>query len=141
MGSSETYSSMAGFFMKASTREWVRKAEEDFLAATALNRRRKIPLWNIVCFHAQQMVEKYLKARMEEAGMNVPKTHDLVHLLNTVAAVEPLWVTFQAALSLLVSYAVQTRYPGGSATKADARHSMTLCRNFRKEARLALGLR
>jgi hypothetical protein len=30
------------------------KAEEDFLAATALNRRRKKPLWNIVCFHVQQ---------------------------------------------------------------------------------------
>ncbi len=117
------------------------KGGRGFLAATALNRRRKKPLWNVVCFHAQQMVEKYLKARMEEAAMNVPKTHDLVHLLNTVAAVEPLWVTFQPALSLLVSYAVQTRYPGSSATKADARHSMKLCRKFRKEARLTLGLR
>ena len=64
--------------MKASTREWILKAEEDFLAATALNRRRKQPLLNIVCFHVQQAVEKHLKARLEEAGLSVPKTHDLL---------------------------------------------------------------
>jgi hypothetical protein len=39
--------------MKLSTREWVAKAEEDFLAANALNQRRKKPLWNIVAFHVQ----------------------------------------------------------------------------------------
>ncbi len=52
--------------MKASACEWVLKAEEDYLAATALSRRRKKPLWNIVAFHAQQAVGKYLKARLEE---------------------------------------------------------------------------
>jgi HEPN domain-containing protein len=77
--------------MKTSTRDWVKKAEEDFLAAGSLARRRSKPLWNIVCFHAWQTIEKYLKARMEEAGMSVPKTHDLLHLLNLLAKVEPLW--------------------------------------------------
>jgi HEPN domain-containing protein len=76
--------------MKASTREWVLKAEEDFAAASSLNRRRKKPLSNIVCFHAQQAVEKYLKARLEEASQPVPKTHDLLHLLNLLSPVEPL---------------------------------------------------
>lgn len=127
--------------MKASTREWVAKAEEDFLAATALNLRRKKPLWNIVAFHVEQTVEKYLKARLEEAGLSIPKTHDLVHLLNLVAPIEPLWSSYNSAFSLLVSYAVQTRYPGNSVTKADTRHGMKLCRQFRNEARLALGLR
>jgi HEPN domain-containing protein len=127
--------------MKASTREWVLKAEEDFLAATALNRRRKRPLLNIVCFHVQQAVEKYLKARLEEAGLSLPKTHDLPHLLNLTLPAEPLWSSYHAAFSLLVSYAVRTRYPGNSVTKSDARHAMKLCREFRKEARRALGLR
>jgi hypothetical protein len=89
--------------MKASTRERLVKAEEDFLAATALNRRRKKPLSNIVCFHVQQAVEKYLKARLEEAGLSVPKTHDLLHLLNLALATEPLWSSCHGAFSLLVS--------------------------------------
>jgi HEPN domain-containing protein len=127
--------------MKTSTREWVAKAEEDFLAAGALNRRRKKPLWNVGAFHVQQTVEKYLKARLEEAGHSVPKTHDLLHLLNLVTTVEPLWSAYQSAFSLLVSYAVQSRYPGGSVIKADARQAMQLCRRFRKEARHSLGLR
>ena len=127
--------------MKASTREWVAKAEEDFLAATALSLRRKKPLWNIVAFHSQQTVEKYLKARLDEAGSHIPKTHDLMHLLNLVTPVEPLWAAYQSAFSLLVSYAVQTRYPGNSVTKADAKHGLKLCREFRKEARRTLGLR
>jgi len=127
--------------MKASTREWVTKAEEDFLAADALNRRRKRPLWNVVAFHVQQAVEKFLKARLEEAGLAVPRTHDLLHLLALVTAVEPLWSSYHAAFSLLVSYAVETRYPGNSVTKSDARHAMKLGRQFRKEARRALGLR
>lgn len=127
--------------MKASTREWVAKAEEDFLAANALNRRRTRPLWNVVAFHAQQTVEKYLKARLEEAGCGIPKTHDLLHLLNLVTSIEPLWSSYNSAFSLLASYAVQTRYPGNSVTEADALHGLKLCRQFRKEARLALGLR
>jgi HEPN domain-containing protein len=127
--------------MKASTREWIMKAEEDFLAATVLCRRRKKPLSNIVCFHAQQAVEKYLKARLEEAGLVVPKTHDLLHLLNLAVPIEPLWSSYRSAFSLLVSYAVQTRYPGHSVTKNDARHAIKLCREFRKEARQTLGLR
>jgi HEPN domain-containing protein len=127
--------------MKASTREWILKAEEDFLAATALNRRRKKPLLNIVCFHVQQMVEKYLKTRLEEAGLNIPKTHDLPHLLNLAVPEEPLWVSYHGAFSLLVSYAVQTRYPGNSVTKNDARHAVKHGCAFRKEARRPLGLR
>jgi len=41
---------------------WVARAEEDYsLARSAL--RRKRPLTSGACFHAQQCVEKYLKAR------------------------------------------------------------------------------
>ncbi|PWU17906.1 MAG: hypothetical protein C5B50_10290 [Verrucomicrobia bacterium] len=53
--------------MKQATREWVKKAENDFETAAALMRRKKI-LGDSICFHCQQCVEKYLKARLEEAG-------------------------------------------------------------------------
>lgn len=127
--------------MKAATREWVAKAEADFLGANGLYRRRKRPLWDLVCFHAQQSVEKYLKARLSEAGLSIPKTHDLLHLLTLASTVEPLWAAYYSAFSLLASYAVQIRYPGSATTKVDAQNAMKLCRNFRKDARRTLGLR
>ena len=126
--------------MKRSTREWVQKAEEDYVLAKQASR-SKIPVHSGVCFHCQQCAEKYLKARLEEAGLHIPKTHDLLHLLNLLTPVEPLWSSYHSAFSLLVSYAVRTRYPGSSVTKADSRHAMNLCRRFRREARGSLGLR
>ena len=71
--------------MKATTREWVEKAEADYDAALLLRPSRKRHARDIVCFHLQQCVEKYLKARLEEAGLSFPKTHDLEQLLLTRA--------------------------------------------------------
>jgi HEPN domain-containing protein len=62
--------------MKAATREWVDKAEADHAVALLLRRSRKKYSRDIVCFHLQQCVEKYLKARLEEAAIAYPKTHD-----------------------------------------------------------------
>jgi HEPN domain-containing protein len=104
--------------MQRVTREGVAEAEQDFLAAMDLGRRRKQPVWDLVCFHCQQCAEKYLKARMHEAGMSVPKSHDLDALLNLLLPVERLWVAFRAALQNLSDYAVDFRYPGRRATKA-----------------------
>ena len=127
--------------MKPATREWVKKAEEDFLAAQDLARRRKRPLWSSVCFHAQQCAEKYLKARMEEAGMRIPKTHDLELLLNHLLPVEPLWTTLLPSLQALTDYAVDFRYPGSEAQKAEAVQAIKDCKAIRAEARVSLGLR
>ena len=77
--------------MKASTREWVNKAEEDFAAAATLARTRKKPLWAPVCFHAQQCVEKYLKARLNEGSIQFHRTHDLEQLLNQAGLYAELW--------------------------------------------------
>jgi hypothetical protein len=40
--------------MNPLTAEWVAKAEADYDGAVALNRRRKNPLPDLVCFHCQQ---------------------------------------------------------------------------------------
>jgi HEPN domain-containing protein len=42
-------------------------------------------------FCCQQSAEKYLKARLEEADIESPKTHDLEKLLNLLLPVEPRW--------------------------------------------------
>jgi HEPN domain-containing protein len=40
------------------------------------------PVWDGICFHAQQCAEKYLKALLEGQIIVFRKTHDLVELLD-----------------------------------------------------------
>jgi HEPN domain-containing protein len=55
--------------MKASTLEWIEKAEGDWDMAQRAYRARKRPNYDAACFHTQQCAEKYLKARRNEAGI------------------------------------------------------------------------
>lgn len=126
--------------MKPLTREWVAKAEEDFTAASSLARLRRHTLPNAVCFHCQQCAEKYLKARLQEAGLTVPKIHDLTALLTRLLAIEPLWHALAPALLRLTDYGVDFRYPGNEATKQEAKSALKDCRAVRNEARTSLGL-
>lgn len=126
--------------MKADTQEWVRYAEEDYVVACVLMRSRRPLAPNSVCFHCQQSIEKYLKARLVEAGMTVPKTHDLEALLNLLLPLEPLWETFRPTMNLLGGFAVKSRYPGHDLQREEARFALKTCRSLRKEARLALSL-
>ena len=126
--------------MKPATREWIRCAEEDFDVACALLRRRTKTASNSVGFHCQQCVEKYFKAKLEEAGLNAPKTHDLVALLQLLLPLHPLWSSFAPSLRRLNDYAVKFRYPGHVASKSDARQALKACRSIRAEIRFGLGL-
>jgi len=126
--------------MKATTREWVDKAEADYAAALLLRRSRKKHSRDIVCFHLQQCVEKYLKARLEETGTVFAKTHDLEKLLNLVLPVEPLWSTLRPALAAITDYAVEVRYPGRSVGPQEARELLRDANHIRLLARRSLGL-
>ena len=127
--------------MKRLTREWVKKAEGDFDTAQREMRARKSPNYDSACFHAQQCVEKYLKARLQEARVDFPHTHDLVTLLNLTLAMEPLWGGLAASAKVLTQHAVKSRYPGSWVSKAQARDAVVRCREIRKLVRQSLGLR
>lgn len=77
---------------------------------------------------------------MAEAGMGIPKVHDLMLLLQRLMPVEPLWTSFAPALRGLNDYAAKFRYPGHIATRADAREALKACRSMRGEVRQRLGL-
>ena len=126
--------------MKPLTREWVEKAEGDFQVAAQIMRRRKQRVYDAACFHAQQSVEKYFKARLCEAGAPFPKTHDLAALLKLLLPLEPLWSAFLPQAQLLEDYAVDFRYPGDTATLAEARLAVNNCKAIRLEVRSSLGL-
>jgi len=127
--------------MKPLTRDWAKKAENDFKAALQLLRRRKDVVPDAACFFCQQSVEKYLKARLIEAGIPFRRTHDLLQLLNLCVPVEPLWSAYAKVVDSMSDYAVDFRYPGHTATLAEAKRALKHCRSLRTEVRRSLGLR
>ena len=126
--------------MKPLTREWVDKAEEDFISAQREYRARKRPNYNAACFFVQQCIEKYLKARLQEADIEFSKIHDLVKLLELVVPAEPLWEAYRPTFRYVSAYAVSFRYPGENAEKSEARDALKICRAFRGVVRVSLQL-
>lgn len=126
--------------MKQLTQEWIDKAEDDWNVALTVYRARKHPSYDAACFHSQQCVEKYLKARLQEANTVFSKTHNLIHLHNLVSSIEPTWNVMLTDLTVLNSYSVDLRYPGKAATKADAKDAIQRCRVIRSLIRQSFNL-
>ena len=126
--------------MKPTTLEWTDKADADFITAQMSYRARKHPNYDASCFHAQQCAEKYMKARLEEAGRVIPKTHNLYALLGLVLPLEPTWNVLRADLNVLNTFAVAYRYPGISASRVDAKDAIARCRKVRRVVRQAFDL-
>ena len=125
--------------MKRLTTEWVRKAESDMVAVSALWD-AKPGLHDVVCFHCQQAAEKYLKAMMQESGLPVPRIHNLDQLLLLLLPIDASLRSLRRGLKTLSRYAAEYRYPGASATAAQARSALKLTRRVREAIRQRLGL-
>jgi HEPN domain-containing protein len=127
--------------MKPATREWVDKADAAYAAALLLRQSRKRHSRDIVCFHLQQCIEKYLKARLTEAAVSFPRIHDLERLLDLVVSAEPLWLALRPSLAKITNYAVAIRYPGREATVSETRWLIRTSSHLRLLMRNSLGLR
>lgn len=118
--------------------EWVEKAENDFKSATHLLTMEDCPT-DTICFHAQQCVEKYLKALLVAQGTAFRKIHDLGELVALIPAhLRPsLDDTEQARLT---EYATVTRYPGNyePISLSEARQAVKTARRIRGEIRRLL---
>ena len=125
--------------MNPLTLEWIERAEEDYNMAQ-LAQQTSRPFHNSICFHAQQCIEKYLKAWLQEANLPVPRTHDLVELLSLIVPTLPAWAQWQSDLKKITEYAVDSRYPDESATADDTEHAMRICDAVRYAVRTALKL-
>ena len=64
-------------------REWIEKADADLEVARrmAAEASENLRIREIVGFHCQQAVEKYLKALLTRCQIEFPKTHDIKTLL------------------------------------------------------------
>jgi HEPN domain-containing protein len=91
--------------------EWLRRARSNLARARA---DRSLPdvLYEDLCFDAQQVVEKSLKALLVYRKLAFPKTHAIADLLTLAqrGGIEIPEALLQA--SELTEYAVEARYPG-----------------------------
>ena len=94
--------------MKLITKEWLDRAQDDLDASEELL--KKEHLTNIVAFHAQQAVEKTLKAVIEELNIGLRKTHLLLRLDELI---RPHYTIIQDMdmLERLDSVYTESRYP------------------------------
>ncbi len=109
--------------MKAMTKEWIKAAYDDLMAIQELVDNSH--LTHIVAFHAQQCVEKLLKAVLEEHEIETPKIHKLVEL-QTIMPNQTINLD-NDMLALLDKLYIDSRYPSdfgllpnGKPSSADA---------------------
>ena len=125
--------------MKPETAEWIDKAEGDWKVAQR-EMQAPDPVWNVVCFLAEQCAEKYLKGFLEEQNIAFQKIHDLVVLLNTstglLSALDPL----KPQLAHLSTFGIAARSPGVQADQQAAASAMKIGEEVRKVVRSSLGL-
>lgn len=92
-------------------RQWMDYAEEDLrLAEYALQMGSGCPC-RLIAYHAQQCVEKYLKAFLVYQRQDFPYTHNISALLE-LCRNHADWTDLLQAAEILTVYAVTTRYPG-----------------------------
>jgi HEPN domain-containing protein len=120
----------------ALVREWLAKADNDLTTAVhTLTLGADCPT-DTVCFHAQQCVEKYLKALLTLRGIPFPKAHDIYQLRVLLPPrVRPK--LDGKSQDQLTEYATVRRYPGGGPDilLPEARGAVALARRVRREVR------
>ena len=125
--------------MNPLTLERVRKAETDYLVMKTVQRISAPDIHDAICFHAQQCIEKYLKAWLQEANIRPPRTHELNVLLNLIVPTHPEWGAWQTDFAEFKPHAVDARYEIFM-TEADAEHAVRVCTEVRTAIRAVLQL-
>ena len=119
--------------------EWIAKAEGDWEALEILLSRNTPGLRDSVVFHAQQCVEKLLKARLIQLGQPVDKIHDLAALSRQLEVVDDEWSWDDQELVDLSAGAVLARYPGFETSAEEQAELVELASKVRQALRILLG--
>ncbi|MBI4723338.1 MAG: HEPN domain-containing protein [Candidatus Stahlbacteria bacterium] len=89
---------------------WLDKADKDLKAVEhELSFPQEEILRDIVCFHCQQAVEKYLKGFLIYHKTEFLRTHDIKYLLEKCAIIDKDFAYLE--IKELSSFAVEVRYP------------------------------
>jgi len=126
--------------MSAPTTEWVAKAEGDYRVMMVASKVLDPPEADAVCFHAQQCIEKYAKAFLNENGVEFPRTHNMEFLHKLCVSVDSEFAPFKINFKRLDDYSVEIRYPGVDAAEEDAKDAVNITSRLRVFIRTKLGL-
>ncbi len=93
---------------KTRPNDWFFFAESDLkLAKEAVEE----AIYHLACFHAQQAVEKLLKAVLAAHHQPIPKIHSVRELYTRVIPFLPPLAQYSERLIVLDQYYIPTRYP------------------------------
>lgn len=126
--------------MNVLAHEWIQKAEGDFVSGLREYRARKLPNYDAAGFHAQQCIEKYLKAWLQMQNIRFEKIHDLLALKELCRNSFPELECYAEGLGYLNQFAVAFRYPGDSASREQAKRAVTIMQELRSIIRMKMGL-
>lgn len=90
-------------------RQWILKAGDDLIVIEKLTQ-FEVVANSAVCFHCQQVVEKYLKAYLIAQGIEIKKTHNIEFLLAECEEFDPDFSAIDP--KDLNDFGVDIRYPG-----------------------------
>ncbi|MBE0067965.1 HEPN domain-containing protein [Thermoanaerobacterium thermosaccharolyticum] len=121
-------------------KQWLNYAEDDFIAAKELLKSR---LYNVVCFHSQQSIEKHLKAYLIYNGINPPRVHHLITLIRIISKFSDAFDEFIDDVKTVDMYYIPSRYPDapigslpdGMPNENDAKKALEIAGNIRKRIR------
>ncbi len=109
---------------------WLRKGDSDRAAGWLLA--AGPGPWDTACYHAQQAVEKYLKALLAFRGELIARTHDLDELALLCGCEGAMQDLATLDLATLADYAVQLRYdPEAWQTSAEAVAALQIAERVR----------
>ena len=90
--------------------KWFNKGNNDLIAGKYILTMLDPPA-DIICFHSQQAVEKYLKGFLAFHKLEIPRIHELEELISLCEDIDSEFSELHEISSELSSYAVDVRYP------------------------------
>lgn len=90
---------------------WLMRAKSNLTLAEKGEKLKDVLLEDL-CFNAQQAAEKALKSVCLANGLEFPRTHSIVHLVDILQAGGVKVPEAVRDADILTQYAVQSRYPG-----------------------------
>jgi HEPN domain-containing protein len=119
-------------FMKKQVKEWLYHANIDLLSARKLLKDKD--LTQSTAFHCHQVIEKSLKAIIENLNLRIPHTHDLIKLSALVKEHDIDVILDEDIIAQINDVYIDSRYPGDHGLVPDGIPSLDFVKKLYKHS-------